>query len=149
MSIVKTLPALASIACLGIFAGCNSDEATPLNIFTAEVDGHEFKADEVEGYAYDSEVEIFGYRDDEEEGFMVYFNSDAINEDVTYDLNTGDVVIEYFSDDNYYSPTQGTVHVTKSTNSAFEATFEFVSDLSGREIEITNGVIEVTLERHD
>jgi hypothetical protein len=146
----KLLLSLSVVAFLGTLVSCSKDDSGPSNVFTAEIDGDEFSADEIEGYFYssDDEVEVYGYTEDDENGFVIYFSTDEVEEGETYDFSDLEISIAYFDeDDNVYFPVSGEMDVTTLTDSRFEATFEFDGeDFSSEEIEVTDGVVKSDLE---
>jgi hypothetical protein len=148
----KLLLSIAVVAALGTFASCSKDDSGPSNVFTAEIDGDDFTADEIEGifWADDEDVDVVGYTDDED-GFVITFNTDDVEEGETYDLEDLDIFIVYYDDDgNGFYPVTGEMHVTKLTDTRFEATFEFDGeDFSGEEIEVKDGVVKADLEVED
>ena len=149
----KLLLTFSVVAALGALASCSKDDDGPSNVFTAQVDGDDFVADEIDGvfWSDDDEVYVDGYTDDDN-GFSIYFSIDEVEEGETYDLTDFEIYMVYYDEDEAsFIPVNGEISVTKLTESRFEATFEFDGENygSGDEIEVTDGVVKADLEEVD
>jgi hypothetical protein len=145
----KKFITLALCAFVVAFVSCKDDDSGPSKVFTAEVDGDDFKAKDIEGYNDDDDVEIVA-GDDDDNYFAIHFNADDLEEGETYDLDgVGDINIVYVTDDGTtFFPASGEIKITKLSDTRLEATFEFdAQDFDGEEIEIKDGVVKVTLEK--
>jgi hypothetical protein len=151
-SMKSLLCSVSVVVLLGGLSGCGKNDApAPSNVFTAQIDGVDFTADEIEGVVWaDDDVDVVGYTDNQN-GFMIFFKKDEIEEGETYDLEGTRILITYVhDDDNTYYPSIGEMHVIKLTDTRFEATFEFDGeDYSGGELVVKGGVVKTDLEVED
>lgn len=146
----KLLMILLAAASIGMLASCNKDDdGGPSTVLTAEVDGDEFTADDVEGWIDGDEVWIYG-EDDDDNMLDILYSTDDVEAGETYDVEDGDVMLYYYndSDDDTFYAIEGEVDVTAASDTRFEATFEFgaSSDFVNVDFDVTDGVVKVSLE---
>jgi hypothetical protein len=146
----KKLITLALCAFAVAFVSCNKDDDSgPSKAFNAEVDGEDFKAEDIEAFRDDDDIEVYA-DDDDGNYFLIHFNAEDIEEGESYDLEAGgEIRISYQNDDdNVFSPVNGEIKISKLSDTRLEATFEFdAEDFNGEEVEIKDGVVKVTLEK--
>lgn len=143
----KLLLSLSVVALLGTLASCSKDDDKPSKVFTAEVDGDDFSAEDIEGYLDDDVIYI--YAEDGDLEFEIGISTDDVDAGDDVDLSTGDAFIWYTNDDDSFFSFDGELSVDVLTDSRFEGTFDNVemeAFTTTDQIEATDGVVKTEVE---
>ena len=147
---------LLSILTFSVFVtllSCGKEAAEPSGVFTAVVDGRNFRAEDIQGIFWSAgdDVDVYAYSDDTN-GFWISLAIADVEEGTSYDLADDEVFIVYYDkNDNAFFPQNGEISITKLTNTNFQATFEFDGKNfnTGNRVEVTSGVVKVTLKKEE
>lgn len=140
---------LLAAASIGMLASCNKDDdGGPSTVFTAEVDGDEFTADDIIGWIDGDDVYVYGEDDD---GNIIDFDFtlDDVEGGESYDIEDAEIFAAYYNEDDeeYFYAVTGEVSVTTASESRFDATFEFDgTSFNGADVEVTDGTVKTPLE---